>query len=178
MLRRRWKWFLAAVVALAAAVQLVPYGRRHTNPPITAEPRWSEPEVRVLAARACFDCHSNETKWPWYSNVAPFSWAVQRDVEAGRRQLNFSEWDKEQKEARHAADEVLEGGMPLPFYRFVHKDSALSLNERHALVSGLRRTLDTAPSVSGKNRGALERWLVQASAELQFGIVQNASARW
>ena len=64
------KWFLAAVVVM----QLVPYGRDHSNPPVTAEPNWDSPETRALFKRACFDCHSNETVWPWYAYVAPFSW--------------------------------------------------------------------------------------------------------
>jgi len=68
--RHVWRWLgwaLAALVALFLLVQAVPYGRSHTNPPVTAEPRWDTPQTRALAARACFDCHSNLTKWPWYS---------------------------------------------------------------------------------------------------------------
>jgi hypothetical protein len=66
-----WSWRLAAA-ALAgfALIQLVPFGRNHTNPPTTAEPRWDSPRTRALARRACFDCHSNQTTWRWYSNVA------------------------------------------------------------------------------------------------------------
>jgi hypothetical protein len=60
-------------VVVFVAIQLVPYGRDHTNPPVTAEPRWDSPQTRTLAVSACFDCHSNETAWPWYTNVAPFS---------------------------------------------------------------------------------------------------------
>jgi len=59
------------------AMQLVPYGHAHTNPPVTGEPKWDSPQTRELAKRACFDCHSNETDWPWYSNIAPVSWLIQ-----------------------------------------------------------------------------------------------------
>ena len=69
-------------------------------------------QTRALAQRACFDCHSNETKWPWYSTIAPVSWLVQRDVEEGRRGLNFSEWGRPHKEANEAASSVEKGEMP------------------------------------------------------------------
>lgn len=84
---------IALVVMLVASlgIQAVLYGRQHSNPPVVAEPKWDAPQTRSLAARACFDCHSNETVWPWYSNFAPISWLVQRDVDEGRRALNFSE---------------------------------------------------------------------------------------
>ena len=55
------------------AIQLIPYGRRHTNPPLVGEPVWDQAATRALAARACFDCHSHETRWPWYSHLAPVS---------------------------------------------------------------------------------------------------------
>src|SRR5215216_1353338 len=90
-------WGAAMIVGvLFVVLQLVPYGRRHDNPPTTREPAWDDPTTRALAVRACFDCHSNETRWPWYSYVAPVSWLTQRDVDEGRRELNFSEWDRQQ----------------------------------------------------------------------------------
>jgi hypothetical protein len=61
------------------------YGRDHSNPPVRIEPRWDRARTRELAVRACFDCHSNQTRWPWYSHVAPISWLVQHDVEEGAR---------------------------------------------------------------------------------------------
>ena len=171
---------LAVIVPVAALiiVQFLPYGRDHSVPAAGNAPAWDSPRTLELAKRACFDCHSNETKWPSYASVAPFSWMVQYDVDTGRRHLNFSEWDKKQQNAKDAPEELLEGEMPLPLYRWTHREGALTENERHALVSGLRRTLELGPTAaSQKNRGALERWLVQASTELQFGIVQNTK-RW
>jgi hypothetical protein len=73
-----------ARVFLFIAIQFVPYGHDHANPPVQAAPKWSSPPVRELAARACFDCHSNQTVWPWYSNIAPISWLVYHDVQEGR----------------------------------------------------------------------------------------------
>ncbi|NVB82954.1 MAG: cytochrome C, partial [Kofleriaceae bacterium] len=84
------RWLLAVVKTLAffvgmfGVMQLVPYGRARSNPPVASEPAWDSPRTRELAVRACFDCHSNETKWPWYARVAPMSWVLERDVEIGR----------------------------------------------------------------------------------------------
>ena len=144
---RRWARLLAAgaVVALAG-VQFVPYGRAHTNPPAVAEPSWDAPQTRVLARRACFDCHSNETQWPAYSHVAPVSWLVQRDVERGRAALNFSEWQRPQKEAHEAAEAVQEGKMPLAAYSALHAHARLDSLERAQLAQGLAKTLGASPA--------------------------------
>src|SRR5688572_25353985 len=84
---------MGVLVGIFGLMQLIPYGRTHSNPPTIAEPKWDSPRTRELAVRACFDCHSNHTKWPWYANVAPMSWAVQFDVEVAREVVNYSEWD-------------------------------------------------------------------------------------
>lgn len=139
--RRILKPLLLGAVALAAAIQLVPYGRDHSNPPVTSEPQWDSTATRELAKRACFDCHSNETVWPWYSHVAPVSWLLQRDVDEGRSKLNFSEWDKPQKEADEAAKEVREGEMPPWFYLPTHPEARLTDAEKQALIAGLEATI-------------------------------------
>ena len=82
------KGLLGLVVALVA-IQLVPVDR--TSPPVTADIA-APANVRAVLKRACYDCHSNETTWPWYSRVAPVSWLVARDVREGRKELNFSDW--------------------------------------------------------------------------------------
>lgn len=81
------------VLALFVVIQFVPYGHDHTNLPVQSEPKWDSPQSRQLAQQACFDCHSNQTVWPWYSYAAPVSWLIERDVEQGRRRLNFAEWN-------------------------------------------------------------------------------------
>jgi hypothetical protein len=129
-----------ALLGLLALAQVVPYGRAHTNPPVVREPSWDSPRTRELAVRACFDCHSNETRWPWYSNVAPVSWLVQRDVDEGRAELNFSRFDQPQKEAHESAEAVLEGEMPPWFYLPTHPEARLSAAEQAELVRGLRAT--------------------------------------
>jgi mono/diheme cytochrome c family protein len=141
------------VVALVVflLIQFVPYGRSHSNPPITDEPEWDSPRTRALAVGACFSCHSNETKWPWYSNVAPISWLLQRDVDTGRAELNFSEWNREQDEAKDAAESVAEGEMPPLRYALVNSRARLTDAERRDLLRGLRATLDSTGD--GDNSG-------------------------
>lgn len=128
-------------LAVLLLMQLVPYGRDHSTPPVTAEPAWDSPTTRELAVRACFDCHSNEVTWPWYSNVAPISWAVQRHVDEGRHELNFSEWNRPQDEADEAAETVIEGEMPPLYYTITHPDARLTDAEKQQLIDGLTATL-------------------------------------
>ncbi len=129
------------LVVLFAVIQLVPYGHNHTNPPVIQEPNWDSPQTRELAKRACFDCHSNETVWPWYSNIAPVSWLVQRDVEEGRRKLNFSEWNRPQEEPGEAVKAVRKGEMPPIQYWLIQSKARLSPAEKEALIRGLEATL-------------------------------------
>ena len=133
--------FGLGVLGILLAIQLVPYGRDHTNPPVTTEPAWDSPETRVLARQACFDCHSNETQWPAYSWVAPVSWLVQHDVVEGRAVLNFSEWHRPQEEAGEAAQTVFEREMPPKLYELMHSHAHLSDADRVRLRLGLERTL-------------------------------------
>jgi hypothetical protein len=94
-----------------------------------------------LFHRACFDCHSNETLWPWYSHVAPVSWLVQDDVNGGRRHLNFSEWNRPQDHAVDVAAQVRQGDMPLWFYLPLHPAARLTAAEKQALIDGAEKTL-------------------------------------
>jgi mono/diheme cytochrome c family protein len=139
--RNFWARFGLAAVAAVLAMQLVPYGRNHTNPVATGEPAWDAPETRALAKQACFDCHSNETEWPAYARIAPVSWLVQHDVDEGRAVLNFSEWSRPQKEASEAAKEVTEGEMPPAAYKLIHAHARLNSADRDRLVAGLAKTL-------------------------------------
>jgi hypothetical protein len=135
---------LVAVIALAFLIQLVPYGRQHTNPPVVAEPNWDSPQTRELAKRACYDCHSNETTWPAYSNVAPISWLVQRDVDEGRRHLNFSEWGQRNFRTREIGGVIQEGEMPPFYYVILHPNAGLTAAEKDALIQGLNATLSAS----------------------------------
>ena len=132
---------LGILVGGFALMQLVPYGRTHSNPPTIAEPQWDSPRTRELAVRACFDCHSNESKWPWYAHVAPFSWAVQFDVEVAREVVNYSEWDREYALGGYSAQRTRDGMMPPYKYRMAHPEANLTPEEREELARGLEKTL-------------------------------------
>ena len=129
------------VCGLFILIQFVPYGREHANPPVAQEPSWYSPETRPIAARACFDCHSNETRWPLYSMVAPVSWLTYNDVSEGRNELNFSDWSRVHKDADDAAEEVLSGGMPPWYYLPMHPQAKLTRSERVTLARGLTAML-------------------------------------
>jgi hypothetical protein len=132
-----------AVIVLAVAfvaIQFVPVDR--TNPPVTSPLVAPEP-VKSILQRACNDCHSNETRWPWYAYVAPVSWLVADDVKDGRRHLNLSAWGemsdaKRLSKADNMAEEVEAGRMPLPKYVLIHRDAKLS----HEDVVALRKWAD------------------------------------
>lgn len=142
--KKSWgKKVLLTLAGLFVVAQLVPYGRSHDNPPVVQEPAWDSPRTRELAMRACFDCHSNQTTWAWYSNIAPASWLVQHDVDEGRRELNFSEMNRRQKHAAEAAEEVEEGEMPPKIYTIMHSEAVLTSAETQELIQGLQKTFGT-----------------------------------
>ena len=131
---------LVVLLALFVLIQFIPYGHQHTNPPVVSEPNWDSPQTRELAQRACFDCHSNETVWPWYSNVAPISWLVQSDVDEGRRYLNFSDWGRV-REANEIPEAIQRGYMPPSKFLINHPEARLTQTEKDALISGMQATI-------------------------------------
>ena len=143
------KWLLRGAlvaVALFVVAQAVPYGRNHANPAPAAEPRWDSPVTRALARRACFDCHSDLTTWPWYSKIAPVSWLVYADVKGGREQLDFTHWGSgERPSAQEVAQIVRSGEMPPFQYQLMHRNAKLSASEKAALAAGLERTIARSP---------------------------------
>ena len=142
VLSRRWLFRVGiGLLGTFLAIQLVPYGRDHRNPPVMGEPAWDSPTTRALAKQACFDCHSNETEWPAYASIAPASWLVQRDVDEGRAVLNVSEWQRPQEEAAKASEELREGEMPPAAYLLMHAHARLSTADRDRLAQGLAKTL-------------------------------------
>ena len=145
--RKWWVYVLGAIVVVIVGfglIQLIPYGHNHINPPVVQEPNWDSPTTRELAVRACFDCHSNETVWPWYSNVAPVSWLVQRDTDEGRSRLNFSDWQNVRnlsRVSREIGEVIQEGEMPPAIYLSMHPNARLSAAETQQLISGLQKTV-------------------------------------
>jgi hypothetical protein len=133
------------ITAIFILIQVVPYGRDHQNPSVPREPKWDTGQTRELAERACFSCHSNETHWPWYSHVAPVSWLVESDVRSGRRDLNFSEWDKPQRHAKDSAEHIRKGEMPPWYFLPLHPEAMLTGEEENALMHGLTNSLGPLP---------------------------------
>jgi hypothetical protein len=140
MMFRLLKRALVVGSVLLVASQFVPVSR--TNPPVENDVSAPEPVAQLLR-RACYDCHSNETVWPWYSRVAPMKFLVVRDVNEGREHLNFSTWNrldaaKRDEAFEHIADEVTEGNMPLGIYLPAHPEARLADAERAAIVEWAR----------------------------------------
>ena len=124
-----------AVVIVLVGIQFIPVNR--SNPPVEEEVTASM-EVKAILKRACYDCHSNETIWPGYSQVAPVSWLLAWDVGEGREELNFSTWNrysqkKRTKIIKEIWEEVQEGEMPPWFYLPLHPDARLSDSDRSLL---------------------------------------------
>lgn len=143
---------LAAVILLCltgfggwTALQLLP--DTHANPPVISEPDWNSPQTRQLMERACFDCHSNETKWPWYSNIPPFSQRIEREVREGRSELNYSEWRPYEED--ESIEAILEGEMPPKDYLALHPEARLTEVETKALIVGLKATFGN--SIEGEH---------------------------
>ena len=145
MSHSRAAWIGFGIPALALlAIQLVPYGRDHANPPAGRLAAWDSPRTEELARRACFDCHSNQTRWPWYAAVAPVSWRIQTHVAEGRTKLNFTAFDpgseKMTEASGEAAETVTKGEMPPLDYALMHPEARLSAAEKQALANGLQLT--------------------------------------
>lgn len=132
------KWTILLALVVFAVLQLTPLGRDHSNPPTTAEPPWITRASRAIAVESCFDCHSNETRWPWYTDVLPWSWLTERDVERGRAQLNFSEWDQPQPGLATADDTIEDNSMPPWRYLLLHPEARLTDSEKAQLIRALR----------------------------------------
>jgi len=123
---------IIVLVILFVGIQFVPVNK--TNPPVTGEINASENVMRILRT-SCYDCHSNEVKWPWYSNIAPASWLVVHDVNEAREHMNFSEWQSYSAEDKaddieEIWEEVEDGEMPLWYYLILHSEAKLSENDK------------------------------------------------
>jgi hypothetical protein len=155
---RRLVLGLAAAVLLLGVLQLVPYGRAHTNPPDGRRVAFDAPGTEQLVRRACYDCHSNRTRWPWYASVAPMSWRVQSHVDEGRARLNFTAFDPASEDVADAAGEAAEtvskGEMPPADYLLAHPEARLTASEKEALAAGLSRTFAGFGEGAGRGEGA------------------------
>jgi hypothetical protein len=141
MMGKLFKWIVIVVGCLFVLIQFVRPAR--TNPAIdesqTIAARMQlTPEVKDILDRSCRDCHSNQTVWPWYTNVAPVSWWLSSHVNEGRQNLNLSEWgklapDRQERKLRQICDEVSDGVMPLSSYLPMHPKAKLSEQDKKTL---------------------------------------------
>jgi Haem-binding domain len=125
----------SSILALLIAIQFIQVDR--SNPPIK-DNVLIPPAVSEVLHKSCFDCHSNETNWPWYSNIAPVSWMLSHHVQEGRDHLNFSTWnetsgEKQTEIVKEVWEEVSEGKMPLGSYLLLHPKAKLSDAEKEEL---------------------------------------------
>jgi hypothetical protein len=137
---------IIAGIGVLLLIQVIPYGRNHVNPPVIKEPKWDSIATRDIVKRACFNCHSNETLWPFYSQIAPASWLVYHDVVEARVKLNFSEWQGGKREAENPGmieAEVMAGEMPPFQYRIAHPEASLKSEERKRLVDGVKASFSS-----------------------------------
>lgn len=145
-MKQKLMWGGVVILVLAVAIQLVPLNR--TNPAVVREVKWDTPETRALAQRACFDCHSNETTWPWYSYMAPVSFVVANHVREGRDQLNFSDWTKPNADIREVERNITRGSMPSWDYLLMHANAKLTAAEQQQLIAGLKATFQQDPPIA------------------------------
>jgi hypothetical protein len=144
--------FLCVAVGLIAIQFFQP---DRTNPPVNPASTFDavarpDPGTAAIIQRACQDCHSNSTVWPWYSRIAPVSWLIAGDVKEGRAHLNFSEWsyygpDMSMMKLKQICGEVKEGGMPLWQYRLLHPAARLSQQDIEQLCNASGPIADLQP---------------------------------
>jgi hypothetical protein len=138
--------FLVVLAVLFLLIQFFPAPSRsnpHTDPARTFAAVMKPPQaVQDVLSRACFDCHSHETNWPWYADIAPISWLIRSHVEEGRRHLNLSEWLKSGETAfsnwsdlEDICKSVRDNRMPLPYYDWLHPKAKLTNTDRQTVCA-------------------------------------------
>ena len=144
--RRLALWVIGGAIALFVAIQFIPYGHAHSDPAATNPFTWTSSQAEAIARTACYDCHSNQTKYWWGIEIAPFSWLAQRDVTRGRSWLNFSDWTGvvTAQQMRRA----LTGTMPPFGYTLMHPSARLSAAQKAQLLAGFSSSL-AANQVNG-----------------------------
>lgn len=147
-----FKKIAAVSVGLLVLAQLI---RVDKTPPEAQGEIPAPPEVRQILTRACYDCHSNQTTWPWYTNVAPVSWWISNHVHEGRRHLDFTQWDtypaKRRKKKMEETRELVEKGeMPMPSYLWVHDEAKLSEQDKKTLIDWAKGLEDSAAAEQAK----------------------------
>ncbi len=136
---------LMIIIIILIIIQLIPIDK--SNPPIDQNIALKAPkEVEGILKKACYDCHSNETKWPFYANIAPLSFSISSHVKEAREALNFSEWKNidpkiKTKRVQRAIKTIKNGMMPLSTYLWLHKEAKLTKEEKRVLTTWLKDQL-------------------------------------
>ena len=138
------KYAKGALLAIAAVLIICQFIRIDKHNPPVIEDIPADPSVKSILKQSCYDCHSNETKWPWYSNVAPVSWLLASDTSEGRSKFNFSTWGRYSPEERaiilkRVVHEVHEGDMPPWYYTLKHTGAKLDAGQRALLEAWAKR---------------------------------------
>jgi hypothetical protein len=137
------KWIVGVLAVGFVLLQFTNPPR--TNPPVVSDLMAGNPppaHVAAMLRASCYDCHSSETKWPWYSRVAPMSWLIANDVKEGRENMNFSDWPngnpvRAAKRLEDMSEEIGYGEMPPKKYTAIHADARLTDSERKELTDWL-----------------------------------------
>jgi hypothetical protein len=139
---KRWLTRAGVILVLAPiGIQFVPIER--TNPPVESDVAVSA-ELKTVLKRACYNCHSNETTWPWYSRVAPVSFLIANDVTEGRRQVNFSVWNqysgnRKARKLKEIVEQVEQNKMPQWYYEIMHPEAKLSAGDKEMIIKWARQ---------------------------------------
>lgn len=146
---RRMKMILG-VIALAIVgflvIQILPLGnviptlQFPGNPAVEQQIQWDSPQTEQLARAACYDCHSNETVYPWYANVAPVKWLVYHDINEGRERMNFSTWQMREFDVDTMVDMIEKGQMPKSVYLPMHPEARFTAEQKAQLIAGIEAT--------------------------------------
>ena len=147
-MKRKTLWIIVGVlIVLSAGMVLVGnVAVAHDNPPVTTTIPWDSPETEALMRAACMDCHSNETRWPWYAYVAPMAFLVSKDVTEGREEMNLSTGHR--VEGHEMIEMIERGEMPPAVYLPLHPEANLTDAQKDALIAGI-----TATFGGGRERG-------------------------
>ena len=145
-MKRTLPWLGLVLIVGLVLIQFI--RPNYTNPPIdasrTIQARTQiSPSVLTIVQRACDDCHSNHTVWPWYSQISPISWYLQHDVQKGRRELNLSDWAaydqrRATRKLNQICEEVTKGAMPTMLYVWLHPSAKLTEADRQVLCEWTR----------------------------------------
>lgn len=148
MLQGRRNIFIVVgvIVVLGIIVEIIPWGNiipafAETNPPVQTQIQWNNANTEQLVKMACYDCHSNETVWPWYAHITPVSWLVAHDTNEGRQRLNFSTQSANQINPNELVEQIQRGSMPKGIYTIMHPAANLSAEQKAELIAGIQASL-------------------------------------